>query len=115
VQEGEERKVAKMTAKAVDTRMLNDDELEQNWEAEGVEVAPDDDDVVSLGSDDELDDDDVELVGVMKRGRDDDGEQDEDETMDGKAEDDGSKASKPKKQKSMEVCYFLFLLIGLND
>ncbi|KAJ0408196.1 hypothetical protein ATCC90586_003304 [Pythium insidiosum] len=76
-------------------KALNDDELEQNWEAAAVDVS-DDDEVVSLGSEDELEDEDVELA-TNKRSREDaaDGDDDDDDAMDGDAADEQVK----KKQK----------------
>ncbi|TMW65257.1 hypothetical protein Poli38472_009424 [Pythium oligandrum] len=76
--------------------MLNDDELEQNWAPEGVDLS-DDEDVVSVGSDDELEDDDDMDAPSTKRTRGDEDESDDEE-------DDGSDDDKPatKKQKNNE-------------
>lgn len=75
-------------------KLVNDDELEENWVGEVVE-ASDDEDVVSAGSEDEFEQDyDLELA-TTKRSREDDAPAaaDDDEAME-------PKAAASKKQKT---------------
>lgn len=66
---------------------LNDDELEQNWEAEVVAVS-DEDEVLSAGSEDEFEEDYDLEIATNKRKRGGDAQQDYDVAMDDGENDD---------------------------
>lgn len=79
-------------------KLVNDDELEENWVGEAV-VASDDEDVVSAGSEDEFEEDyDLELA-TNKRSR----EEATAPAVDGDDETMEPKAAAPKKQKTQAV------------
>lgn len=79
-------------------KLVNDDELEENWVGEAVE-ASDDEDVVSAGSEDEFEEDyDLELA-TNKRSR----EEATAPAADGDDEAMEPKAAVPKKQKTQTV------------